>query len=127
MPSAVVLVFSFALGARTTEHIRTDTIAKWTGHLWVSAKDDFEFKEENLESYRQQARAAAREALVEEQLRDGEDDRAVDVVLRLLRGLVAERSEAGPSKPRVDGNDVVAAFPEVLQQRGILGMEKHNA
>jgi putative ABC transport system permease protein len=55
--SATVLVFSFALGARTTEHIRSDTIAKWTGHLWVSAKDDFEFKDENLESYRQQARA----------------------------------------------------------------------
>jgi len=55
--SAVVLVFTFALGAKTTEHVRTDTIAKWTGHLWVSRADDFEFKEESLPSYRAQARA----------------------------------------------------------------------
>jgi len=55
--SATVLVFSFALGARTTEHIRTDTIAKWTGHLWVSQTEDFQFKDENIASYRQQAKA----------------------------------------------------------------------
>jgi ABC-type lipoprotein release transport system permease subunit len=55
--SAAVLVFAFALGARSTEHIRTDTIAKWTGHLWVSQKDDFEFKEEDLARYRLQASA----------------------------------------------------------------------
>lgn len=55
--SAVVLVFTFALGAKTTEHVRTDTIAKWTGHLWVSRADDFEFKEESLPSYQAQARA----------------------------------------------------------------------
>ncbi len=54
--SAAVLVFSFALGARTTAHIRTDTIAKWTGHLWVSQKEGFEFKPENIDSYTQQAR-----------------------------------------------------------------------
>jgi len=53
--SAAVLVFSFALGVRVTEHIRTDTIAKWTGHLWVSDADDFEFKEEKVPSYVRQA------------------------------------------------------------------------
>ncbi|HUI69324.1 MAG TPA: FtsX-like permease family protein [Spirochaetia bacterium] len=56
--SATVLVFSFALGARTTEHIRTDMIAKWTGHLWISEAEDFEFKDENIPSYQQQANAA---------------------------------------------------------------------
>ncbi len=55
--SSAVLVFAFALGARVTEHIRTDTIAKWTGHLWVSRKDDFEFKEEEIPSYSEQAKA----------------------------------------------------------------------
>jgi putative ABC transport system permease protein len=55
--SAVVLVFSFALGAYTTEHVRSDTIAKWTGHLWVSRPDVFEFKEEQLASYQKQAAA----------------------------------------------------------------------
>ena len=55
--SATVLVFSFALGAYTTEHVRTDTIAKWTGHLWVSPADDFEFKEENLPEYTKEADA----------------------------------------------------------------------
>ncbi|MGA2480124.1 MAG: FtsX-like permease family protein [Spirochaetia bacterium] len=54
--SAAVLVFAFALGARSTEHIRTDTIAKWTGHLWVSQKDDFEFKEEDLARYQREAK-----------------------------------------------------------------------
>jgi len=53
--SAVVLVFSFALGAHTTEHVRSDTIAKWTGHLWVSRATGFEFKEEQLASYQKQA------------------------------------------------------------------------
>ncbi len=55
--SAAVLVFAFALGARTTAHVRADTIAKWTGHLWVSRKDGFEFKPENIDSYTQQANA----------------------------------------------------------------------
>ncbi len=55
--SSAVLIFAFALGAEVTEHIRTDTIAKWTGHLWVSRKDDFEFKEETLASYSAQAKA----------------------------------------------------------------------
>ena len=36
--SAVVLVFAFSLGLRVTEHIRVDTIAKWTGHLWISSR-----------------------------------------------------------------------------------------
>jgi ABC-type lipoprotein release transport system permease subunit len=54
--SSAVLVFAFALGARVTEHIRTDTIAKWTGHLWVSKKTGFEFKEEDLAGYAAQAR-----------------------------------------------------------------------
>ena len=55
--SAAVLVFAFALGARTSAHIRADTIAKWTGHLWVSQKEGFEFKSENIDSYTRQARA----------------------------------------------------------------------
>ncbi len=55
--SSVVLVFAFALGARTSTHIRQDTIAKWTGHLWVSTADDFEFQEDRLEGYARQAEA----------------------------------------------------------------------
>ena len=60
--SAAVLVFAFALGARSNERIRADTIAKWTGHLWVSQKDDFEFKEEDLARYTREA-ASARDYL----------------------------------------------------------------
>jgi ABC-type lipoprotein release transport system permease subunit len=55
--SSAVLVFAFALGARVTEHVRTDTIAKWTGHLWVSRNADFEFKEEGMDRYAAQARS----------------------------------------------------------------------
>jgi ABC-type lipoprotein release transport system permease subunit len=55
--SSVVLVFAFSLGVRVTEHIRVDTIAKWTGQLWVSASDDFKFKEERQEDYRREASA----------------------------------------------------------------------
>jgi len=55
--SSVVLVFAFALGARVTEHIRVDTIAKWTGHLWISTAEDFRFKEERASDYRKQAEA----------------------------------------------------------------------
>lgn len=54
--SSAVLVFAFALGARVTDHIRTDLIAKWTGHLWVSRANDFEFKDEQLGRYREEAR-----------------------------------------------------------------------
>ena len=43
--SSLVLVFSFALGSHVTTHIREDTIAKWTGHLWVSPKTDFVFND----------------------------------------------------------------------------------
>jgi putative ABC transport system permease protein len=60
--SAAVLVFAFGLGARSAQSVRDDTIAKWTGHLWVSPKDDFEFKEEDMPRYRQQA-AAVRDIL----------------------------------------------------------------
>jgi len=55
--SSVVLVFSFSLGAKVTTHIREDTIAKWTGHLWVSPKNDFQFDEKDLDRYRRQADA----------------------------------------------------------------------
>lgn len=55
--SAVVLVFAFSLGLRVTEHIRVDTIAKWTGHLWVSAARDFEFKDEKTSDYGREAAA----------------------------------------------------------------------
>ncbi len=55
--SAVVLVFAFSLGLRVTEHIRVDTIAKWTGHLWVSAARDFEFKDEKTADYAREAAA----------------------------------------------------------------------
>jgi putative ABC transport system permease protein len=60
--SSLVLVFSFSLGAKVTTHIREDTIAKWTGHLWVSPKHDFQFDENRFGAYRQQA-AAIREYL----------------------------------------------------------------
>jgi ABC-type lipoprotein release transport system permease subunit len=55
--SSLVLVFSFSLGARVTSHIREDTIAKWTGHLWVSAKTDFVFEEKDMDRYAREARA----------------------------------------------------------------------
>ena len=55
--SSVVLVFAFSLGVRVTNHIRVDTIAKWTGHLWVSAARDFEFKEGRETDYRREAAA----------------------------------------------------------------------
>jgi ABC-type lipoprotein release transport system permease subunit len=55
--SSLVLVFAFSLGVRVTEHIHADTIAKWTGHLWVSAADDFAFKEEKEADYRREAAA----------------------------------------------------------------------
>jgi ABC-type lipoprotein release transport system permease subunit len=54
--SSFVLIFAFALGSRVTTHIKTDTIAKWTGHLWISRADDFEFKEEDLPRYEEEAR-----------------------------------------------------------------------
>ncbi len=60
--SALVLVFSFALGTKVTSHIRTDTIAKWTGHLWVSPKQDFQFAEEETARYAEEA-AAVRDYL----------------------------------------------------------------
>jgi ABC-type lipoprotein release transport system permease subunit len=55
--SSVVLVFAFSLGVRVTEHIRVDTIAKWTGHLWVSTTSDFEFKEDRVPAYKREASA----------------------------------------------------------------------
>jgi ABC-type lipoprotein release transport system permease subunit len=55
--SSLVLVFSFALGSQVTTHIREDTIAKWTGHLWVTQKTDFVFEERDADRYRGQARA----------------------------------------------------------------------
>ena len=60
--ASLVLVFAFALGSRVTDHIRVDTQAKWTGHLWVSAPEGFQFKEQDIESYRRQA-DAVREVL----------------------------------------------------------------
>jgi len=55
--ASLVLVFAFALGTRVRDHIRVDTQAKWTGHLWVSAATDFQFKEQDIERYRSQAEA----------------------------------------------------------------------
>lgn len=55
--SSLVLVFSFALGARVTTHIRENTIARWTGHLWVHPRDDFHFDETAMDRYRAQADA----------------------------------------------------------------------
>jgi putative ABC transport system permease protein len=55
--SSLVLVFAFSLGVRVTSHIHDDTIAKWTGHLWVSAADDFAFKEERQADYLREAAA----------------------------------------------------------------------
>ena len=55
--ASLVLVFAFALGSRVNDHIRVDTQAKWTGHLWVSAPEGFQFKEQDVKSYRRQAEA----------------------------------------------------------------------
>jgi len=55
--SSVVLVFSFALGSRVTTHIRESTIARWTGHLWVHPKDDFQFDETAMDRYGAEATA----------------------------------------------------------------------
>ena len=55
--ASLVLVFAFALGTRVRDHIRVDTQAKWTGHLWVSAATDFQFKEQDIPRYRAQAEA----------------------------------------------------------------------
>jgi ABC-type lipoprotein release transport system permease subunit len=55
--SSLVLVFAFSLGLRVTDHIRVDTIAKWTGHLWISRASDFEFKEESSGRYSREAAA----------------------------------------------------------------------
>jgi ABC-type lipoprotein release transport system permease subunit len=55
--ASLVMVFAFALGTRVSRHIRVDTQAKWTGHLWVSADRDFQFKEQDVERYRAQAEA----------------------------------------------------------------------
>ena len=43
--SSLVLVFAFALGARVTKDIRSDTIAKWTGNLWINVDSEFKFDE----------------------------------------------------------------------------------
>jgi ABC-type lipoprotein release transport system permease subunit len=55
--SSLVLVFAASLGLRVTAHIHDDTIAKWTGHLWISAADDFAFKEGKEADYLRQAEA----------------------------------------------------------------------
>jgi len=55
--SSLVLVFVFALGSRVTTHIRENTIAKWTGHVWVHPKDDFQFDENAMDRYRAEAAA----------------------------------------------------------------------
>jgi len=55
--SSLVLVFSFSLGERVTSHIREDTIAKWTGNLWVSTTRDFHFDETQVARYAREARA----------------------------------------------------------------------
>jgi putative ABC transport system permease protein len=57
--SSLVLVFAFGLGTRVTSHIRMDTIAKWTGHLWVSAREGFSFDEQRVAQYTEQARAVS--------------------------------------------------------------------
>jgi ABC-type lipoprotein release transport system permease subunit len=55
--SSLVLVFTFALGSKVTTHIRENTIARWTGHLWVSPQTDFHFDENDFDRYGQEARA----------------------------------------------------------------------
>jgi ABC-type lipoprotein release transport system permease subunit len=59
MLSSIVLVFAFALGSRVTEHMRVDTIAKWTGHLWISTADDFKFEADRTSDYEREAAAVA--------------------------------------------------------------------
>ena len=54
---SLIMVFSFSLGARVTEHAKSDTIAKWTGHLWISAASDFKFQEDRIADYRREASA----------------------------------------------------------------------
>ena len=57
--SSLVLVFAFSLGTRVTSHIRMDTIAKWTGHLWVSPREGFTFDEQQLAKYTEEAKAVS--------------------------------------------------------------------
>jgi putative ABC transport system permease protein len=57
MLSSIVLVFAFALGSRVTEHVRVDTQAKWTGHLWISSKESFKFQADDLAGYEREAAA----------------------------------------------------------------------
>jgi len=59
MLSSVVLVFAFALGSRVTEHVRVDTMAKWTGHLWISVAEDFKFAADKIPDYEREASAVA--------------------------------------------------------------------
>jgi len=55
--SSLVLVFAFALGARVTKDIRADTIAKWTGNLWISTDTEFKFDEGKTDSYKKETLA----------------------------------------------------------------------
>jgi ABC-type lipoprotein release transport system permease subunit len=59
MLSSIVLVFAFALGSRVTEHVRVDTMAKWTGHLWISVAEDFKFAADKIPDYEREASAVA--------------------------------------------------------------------
>jgi ABC-type lipoprotein release transport system permease subunit len=59
MLSSIVLVFAFALGSRVTEHVRVDTMAKWTGHLWISTAEDFKFATDRIPDYEREAAAVA--------------------------------------------------------------------
>jgi len=65
--SSIVLVFAFALGSRVTEHIRVDTQAKWTGHLWISTASDFKFEADDIPAYERES------AAIEEYLASSED------------------------------------------------------
>ncbi len=54
---SLVLVFAFSLGSRVTEHVRVDTLAKWTGHLWISTATDFKFEADDIAAYEREAAA----------------------------------------------------------------------
>jgi ABC-type lipoprotein release transport system permease subunit len=122
--SSLVLVFAFSLGARVTEHMRIDTIAKWTGHLWISAADDFAFKEEKAADYRREA------AAVKDYLAKSPD---ASIVVPWTRAL--SNMQAGSARERVElqGTDfdrdlpyraatelVAGAFPGASDEYGIL-------
>lgn len=100
--SSVVLVFAFALGSRVTEHVRIDTIAKWTGHVWISTTSDFKFREEKTTDYEREA------AAVEDYLRSSPD---VDIVVPWINSYTEMQVGAKRTNIQVQATDLALDEP----------------